>query len=435
MLPQLSSAGSIQDVPLTWVPPIVRTATPKCILGPHAKDSKAVKCQAQPVKSLGRTSKRRTHKMRCSLARKARPTPSTQGAGTRMPQETGGRASNFPAPSIEVIQPRAQAAGRWQTQGLTDPVLLQGIAHDKGDISSGADQLRSPQFNRQAYGSSPTPVSPGSPPGMWHQGHTQDLPAMLNTPMAIRRLSHILDASFQEQDYNMKAGSPIPILPRLGWQCDAYNSQLHGHQLTPGSLSGFILSPPNSLDQTSLDTKQSAPQQPMSRAPVQSKAVLSQGTKLPVHSDDGVGCVTAFPSRPAPRDMHHCTGLDVSAAWDCVSDGKDRGDDPTTNSTQMAGSLDGLVIAGLPRAADQDTFHLTVLNSVMAHLLMLQTAREMSSIVLMLKFLFSCPMTQALLVETQIVYAVRPFKQHSHARVACLARACMQMWVQLSRSG
>lgn len=63
------------------------------------------------------------------------------------------------------------------------------------------------------------------------------------------------------------------------------------------------------------------------------------------------------------------------------------------------------------RAADQDAFHLTVLNSMMAHLLMLQTACEVSSIVLMLKYLLSCPMTQALLVETQIVYAVRPFKQ------------------------
>ena len=120
-------AGSIQYVPLTWVPPIVRIATPECVLGPHAQDSKAVKCQAKPVKPLGRTSKRKTHRMRCSLARKARPTPNTQRAGTRVPQETGGRASNFPAPPIELIQPRAQAAGRWQNQGLTDSQLLQGI--------------------------------------------------------------------------------------------------------------------------------------------------------------------------------------------------------------------------------------------------------------------------------------------------------------------
>ncbi len=48
---------------------------------------------------------------------------------------------------------------------------------------------------------------------------------------------------------------------------------------------------------------------------------------------------------------------------------------------------------------------------MMGHLLTLQTAHEVSSIVLMLKYLFSCPMTQALLVETQVVYAVRPFKQ------------------------
>ncbi len=58
--------------------------------------------------------------------------------------------------------------------------------HDTGDMLSGEDQLASPQLSQQAHGSSPIPISPGSPPGMWHQGHALDLPAMLNTPMAIR---------------------------------------------------------------------------------------------------------------------------------------------------------------------------------------------------------------------------------------------------------
>ena len=119
-------AGSAQCVPLTWVPPIVRTAAPKRVLRSHAQDSKAVKCWAKPLKPLGRTSKRKAHRMRCSLAHKAQSTPNAQRAGTRMAQETGGRASNFLAPPIELIQPRAQAAGHWQNQGLLDPGLLQG---------------------------------------------------------------------------------------------------------------------------------------------------------------------------------------------------------------------------------------------------------------------------------------------------------------------
>ncbi len=99
----------------------------------------------------------------------------------------------------------------------------------------------------------------------------------------------MLDASFQEQEYNMKVESPIPTLPPLALQRDADNSQFHGHQLTSRSLSGFILSSPQPLDQMSLDKNQSAAQQPMCKASVQSKAVLSQRTKLPVHCDDGVG--------------------------------------------------------------------------------------------------------------------------------------------------
>ncbi len=127
----------------------------------------------------------------------------------------------------------------------------------------------------------------------------------------------MLDASFQEQEYNMKAESPIPTLPPLGLQHDADNSQLRGHQLTPCTLSAFILSPPKSLDQTLLDMNQSAAQRPLCKAIVQRKAVPSQRSKLPVHCDDGVGCVIALQSRPAPRHMHHCTGLDAAAAWDC----------------------------------------------------------------------------------------------------------------------
>ncbi len=129
----------------------------------------------------------------------------------------------------------------------------------------------------------------------------------------------MLDASFQEQEYNMKAGSPIPTLPPLGLQRDAYNSQTHGHQLTPCNLSGFITSSPKPLYQSSLDTNQSAAQQPVCNATVQSKSVLSQHTQLPVHFDDGVACVTALQSRPAPRQMHHCTGMGASAAWDSVT--------------------------------------------------------------------------------------------------------------------
>ena len=127
----------------------------------------------------------------------------------------------------------------------------------------------------------------------------------------------MLDASFQEQEYNMKAESPIPTLTPLGLQCDADNSQLHGHQLTACTLSAFILSPQKSLDQTSLDINQSAAQRPLCKAIVQSKAVPSQRTKLSVHCADGVGCVTALQSRPAPRQMHHCTGMDATAAWNC----------------------------------------------------------------------------------------------------------------------
>ncbi len=124
----------------------------------------------------------------------------------------------------------------------------------------------------------------------------------------------MLDASFQEQEYNMKAESPNPTLPPLGPQCGAYNSQTHGHQLT---LSAFISSPPKSFDQTSLDIDQSAAQRPLCKAIVQSEAVPSQCTKLPVHCDDGVDCVTALQPRPAPRKIHHCTGMDAAAAWDC----------------------------------------------------------------------------------------------------------------------
>ena len=127
----------------------------------------------------------------------------------------------------------------------------------------------------------------------------------------------MLDASFQEQEYNMKAESPIPTLPPPGLQCDAYNSQSHGHQLTPCTLSAFISSPPKSLDQTTLDINHSAAQRPLCKAIVQSKAVPSQRTKLSVHCADGVGCVTALQSRPAPRQMHHCTGMDATAAWNC----------------------------------------------------------------------------------------------------------------------
>ncbi len=115
----------------------------------------------------------------------------------------------------------------------------------------------------------------------------------------------MLDASFQEQEYNMTVESP------------ACNRQLHKHQLTPCTLSASILSPPKSLDQTSLDINHSAAQRPLCKAIVQSKAVLSQHTKLPVHRDDGVGCVTALQPRPAPRQMHHCTGMDAATAWDC----------------------------------------------------------------------------------------------------------------------
>ncbi|DBA72685.1 TPA: hypothetical protein ACH3X2_010222 [Trebouxia sp. C0005] len=340
---QLSTEGSAQCVPLNWVPPIERTATPECVLRPHTQDRKAVECWAKPLKPLGRTSKRKAHRLRCSLTQNARSTPNAQRAGTR-------------------------------------------IAHETGE-----DQLGSPEFTGQAHGSSPTIISPGSPPGIWHQGHALDLPAMLNTPMAIRRLSHMLDASFQEQEYTMKAESPTPTLSPLDLQCDAYNSRLHGHQLPPCTLSAFILSPPKSLDQTSLDKAQSAAQQPMCKASVQSSE-----------------------QQLAPRQVHHCTGLDVPAALDDMTDIRDRRRGPTCpthHCAQMAGASDSSVIVGLPRAADQDAFHLTVLNSMMAHLLMLQTACEVSSIVLMLKYLLSCPMTQALLVETQIVYAVRPFKQ------------------------
>ncbi len=120
-------AGSIQNIPLTWVPPVVRTATPERILRSHAQDSKTAKCWVKPLKALGKTSKRKAHRMRCSLARKARPTHNSQRAGTRIPQEKGGRASNFPAPPIELIQPRAQAAEHWQNQALTDTGLLQGM--------------------------------------------------------------------------------------------------------------------------------------------------------------------------------------------------------------------------------------------------------------------------------------------------------------------
>lgn len=91
----------------------------------------------------------------------------------------------------------------------------------------------------------------------------------------------------------MKAESPTPTLSPLDLQCDAYNSRLHGHQLPPCTLSAFILSPPKSLDQTSLDKAQSAAQQPMCKASVQSSE-----------------------QQLAPRQVHHCTGLDVPAALD-----------------------------------------------------------------------------------------------------------------------
>ena len=132
----------------------------------------------------------------------------------------------------------------------------------------------------------------------------------------------MLDTSFQEQEYNMEVESPIPTLPPLGVQRDADNSQLHEHQLTPCTLSGFILRSPQPLDQASLDKTPSSPQQLMCKAHVQSKAVLSQRTKLQVQLDDGVGCVTALQSQPALTQMDPCTELDVYVAWDCITGNK-----------------------------------------------------------------------------------------------------------------
>ncbi|KAA6425246.1 MAG: hypothetical protein FRX49_04741 [Trebouxia sp. A1-2] len=86
---QLSTEGSAQCVPLNWVPPIERTATPECVLRPHTQDRKAVECWAKPLKPLGRTSKRKAHRLRCSLTQNARSTPNAQRAGTRIAHETG----------------------------------------------------------------------------------------------------------------------------------------------------------------------------------------------------------------------------------------------------------------------------------------------------------------------------------------------------------
>ena len=107
------------------MPPIERTATPECVLRPHTQDRKAVECWAKPLKPLGRTSKRKAHRLRCSLTQNARSTPNAQRAGTRIAHETGGRTSNLPAPSLELIQPHAQAVVDWQNQGFAASGLLQ----------------------------------------------------------------------------------------------------------------------------------------------------------------------------------------------------------------------------------------------------------------------------------------------------------------------
>ncbi len=63
------------------------------------------------------------------------------------------------------------------------------------------------------------------------------------------------------------------------------------------------------------------------------------------------------------------------------------------------------------RDTEQATFHSLVLNNMTVNLMMLSKCHEVSSIVLMLCYLLSCPMTPALLLKSQVVKAVRPLKQ------------------------
>ena len=73
------------------------------------------------------------------------------------------------------------------------------------------------------------------------------------------------------------------------------------------------------------------------------------------------------------------------------------------------------------RVTGPAAFLSAVLNSIAVNLIMMQTAHEVSSIVLMLSYLFDCPMTQCLLVKSQIVPAVRPFKQVQRLAILCIA--------------
>lgn len=73
------------------------------------------------------------------------------------------------------------------------------------------------------------------------------------------------------------------------------------------------------------------------------------------------------------------------------------------------------------RATGPAAFLSAVLNSMAVNLIMMQNAREVSSVILMLSYLFGCPMTQCHLVKSQIVPAVRPFKQVQRDVILCIA--------------
>ncbi len=87
--------------------------------------------------------------------------------------------------SIQVFHP--MHADRRCSIALKDALSYAGvIACDIGVTPVTDDQIMSPAETLNPPRSTAVPFSPGSPAGMWHQGHAQDLPAMLNTPQAIR---------------------------------------------------------------------------------------------------------------------------------------------------------------------------------------------------------------------------------------------------------
>lgn len=143
---------------------------------------------------------------------------------------------------------------------------------------------------------------------------------------------------------------------------------------------------------------------------------------------DSPVCASALPSEQAAR-LHQEAQSDAaqktSVLWN-TDTGRQRmhivGEEP--------GMTGGTANAGCPRT-EQAAWQLMVLRNITVTLAMVQKDQEVSSIMMLLSYLLSCPITSPMLLESQIVRAIKPFKQHTHAGVATFAKLCLQKWWHL----